>query len=131
MTTVDRDRRIPEATAFAADAERITNNALLDEWLSLYHDDAVADWITDGASVHHEGIDAIRRAATVLAEIWRHKSLRVHKTVECADSKTIVLSWNGGFRGRDSQIGIEIWTFRDGRVAHHRMHTFLEVRPAT
>ncbi len=115
--TTDRQRPVLDAIAFAADAERITNNVLLDEWLGLYHDDAVAEWIADGAYERHEGLDAIRHAATALARVWREQGLRVHKTVECADAETIVLTWTGGFRGGDRQFGTEIWTLRDGKVA--------------
>ena len=119
-----------DAAVFAADAERITNGALLDEWLSLYHEDAVAEWIADGAYERHEGLDAIRRAATAMAATWSQQSLRVRKTVECADAHTIVLTWRGGFRGAERQFGTEIWTLRDGRVARHQMYAYLDVRPS-
>ena len=119
-----------DAAAFASEAERITNNALLEEWLALYHEDAVAEWIADGAYERHEGLDAIRRAATAMAATWAAQRLRVRKTVECADADTIVLTWRGGFRGADSQFGTEIWTLRDGRVARHQMYAYLDVRPS-
>jgi len=120
-----------DAAAFAADAERITNNVLLDEWLSLYHEDAVAEWIADGAYERHAGIDAIRAAATAMAEVWREQRLRVRKTVECADAETIVLTWKGGFRGAERQFGTEIWTLRDGLVVRHQMYAYLDVRPSS
>jgi ketosteroid isomerase-like protein len=130
MTAIDA-RPILDAAAFAADAERITNAALLDEWLSLYAPDAVAEWIADGAYERHEGFDAIRRAATAMAATWRERSLRVRKHVECADADTIVLTWTGGFDGVTRQFGTEIWTLRDGRVVHHQMYAYLDVRPST
>jgi hypothetical protein len=120
-----------DAAAFAANAERMTNNALLDEWLALYRDDAIVEWVIDGAKQHHKGIAAITRAATVLAGVWRSQRLHVRKTVECADANTIVLSWRGGFRGRQRQFGTEIWTIKDGRVARHQMYAYLDVRPNT
>ena len=129
--TTDRQRPVLDAIAFAADAERITNNVLLDEWLSLYHDDAVAEWIADGAYERHEGIDAIRRAATAMAATWADNRLRVRKTVECADEDTIVLTWRGGFRDAERQFGTEIWTLRHGRVVRHQMYAYLDVRPSS
>jgi hypothetical protein len=120
-----------DAASFAADAERITNNALLDEWIALYRDDAIVEWIMDGASQRHEGITAISRAAAVLAGVWRDHRLHVRKTVECADADTIVLSWRGGFRGRGRQFGTEIFTMKDGRIARHQMYAYLDVRPST
>lgn len=120
-----------DATAFAANAERITNAALLDEWLPLYAPDAVAEWIVDGARETHHGIQAIRVAATELAHLWRTLGLHVRKTVECADSTTIVLTWTGGFGRQDRQFGTEIWTLRDGLVVRHQMYAYLDVRPAT
>lgn len=133
QTTTNGNGAVPalDAAAFAADAERITNIALLDEWLGLYHQDAVAEWIADGAYERHEGIDAIRRAATGMAATWSDQQLRVRKTVECADEQTIVLTWRGGFRGAERQFGTEIWTLRDGRVARHQMYAYLDVRPSS
>ncbi|MDL4817341.1 nuclear transport factor 2 family protein [Actinomadura opuntiae] len=118
-----------DAAAFAAEAERMTNQALLEEWLALYHPDAVADWVVDGAAQRYAGIDAIRPAATVLAEVWRACRLRVRKIPQCADATTVVLTWEGGFRGRANQLGTEIWTFRGDRVARHQMYGYLDVRP--
>jgi hypothetical protein len=120
-----------DAAAFAADAERITNDVLLDEWLSLYHEDAVAEWIADGAYERHEGADAIRAAATALARVWREQRLRVRKTVQCADAENVVLTWTGGFRGGDRQFGTEIWTLRDGLVVRHQMYAYLDLRPSS
>lgn len=57
------------AAAFAANAERITNNVLLDEWVDLYAPNAIADWTFDGIHSRFEGIDAIRAGATELAAI--------------------------------------------------------------
>lgn len=118
-----------DAVWFAAEAERITNEAGLDEMLALYHHDAVAEWIIDGAYQRHDGIDEIHPAATVMAEIWRKHRPRVRKTLQCCDSGTIVLTYEGGFRGRTNQFGTEIWTLRDGLVARHQMYVYLDVRP--
>jgi hypothetical protein len=120
-----------DAKAFAADAERITNNALLDEWMAVYANDAVAEWIADGASERHQGIAAIREAATAMAGVWRDHRLQVKKTVQCSDHNTIALTWTGGFDGADRQFGTEIWTFRDGLVIRHQMYAYLDVRPST
>jgi hypothetical protein len=120
-----------DAEAFAADAERITNNVLLDEWLAVYADDAVAEWIADGAYERHEGIGQIRKAATAMAGVWRDHRLHVRKTVQCANEDTVALTWTGGFGAGDRQFGTEIWTFRDGLVVRHQMYAYLDVRPST
>lgn len=121
----------PDGATFAATAERITNHALLEEAVTLFREDAVAEWIFDGAYERHEGIRAIRSALTVMTSVWRRERLRVRKTVECVGPDTIVLSWRGGFRGGQRQFGTEIWTLRDGLVAHHQMYGYLDVRPRT
>ncbi|MEV0466543.1 nuclear transport factor 2 family protein [Nocardia tengchongensis] len=120
-----------DAAGFAANAERITNEALLDEAVALFHDDAVAEWIFDGAYERHEGIREIRSALTAMTSVWRAQRLHVQKTVECVGADTIVLSWRGGFRGDRNQFGTEIWTLRDGLVARHQMYGYLDVRPRT
>jgi ketosteroid isomerase-like protein len=130
MTPTTTASRPLDAAAFAAEAERITNTANLDEWLALYHDDAVAEWIADGAVERHEGIAAIRRAATAQATIWREHRLRVRKMPQCADHETIVLTWTGGFGRAQRQFGTEIWTLRDGKVIRHQMYAYLDVRPS-
>ncbi|QZH69446.1 hypothetical protein [Mycolicibacterium farcinogenes] len=125
-----RSATVPDAERFAADAERMTNGVLLDEWLMIYRDDAVAEWIADGVIQRHVGIDEISRAARVLAGVWRDENLRVTKTVEAVTSDTIVLTWNGGFRDGNKQFGTEFWTFADdGKVINHRMYAYLDLRP--
>lgn len=132
MTTNDHSgHQALAATAFAANAERITNQVLTEEWLELYAPDAIAEWIVDGAYERHEGIEAVRAAVRDLASLWRKLGLHVRKTVECADHDTIVISWTGGFRGTDRQFGTEIWTLRQGLVIRHQMYAYLDVRPST
>mgnify|MGYP002652402532 CR=1 FL=1 len=129
MTVSERPKIVPlDAAAFAADAERVTNEVLLEEWLSLYHPEAVAEWMMDGAYERHEGLPAIRVAATGLARVWKEHNLQVKKTVECADDESIVLTWRGGFRGGSKQFGTEIWTLRDGLVVRHQMYGYFDVR---
>ncbi|MGW4351448.1 nuclear transport factor 2 family protein [Nocardia sp. NPDC004582] len=123
--------RPPDASAFAADIERITNGGLLDELLALFAPDAVADWIMDGAHDQHRGIAAIRTAATELVAVGNALGLHVRKTVQCADQNTIALTWTGGFGRGDRQFGTEIWTFRDGLVVHQQMYSYFDVRPST
>ncbi|MBO2463603.1 nuclear transport factor 2 family protein [Actinomadura violacea] len=129
MSALRRKDGVLNAAFFAAEAERLTNDARLEEWLGLYHHDAVAEWVIDGAAERHQGIEAIRPAAAVLADVWRAHRLRVRKIPQCADADTVVLTWEGGFRGRANQIGAEIWTFRGDLVARHQMYGYLDVRP--
>ncbi|MEV0335227.1 hypothetical protein [Nocardia sp. NPDC050717] len=121
----------PDATAFAAAVESITNHAQLDEAVALFREDAVAEWILDGAYERHEGIVAIRSALSVMTAVWRQRRLRVRKTVECVGAETIVQSWRGGFGDDERQFGTEIWTLREGRVARHQMYGYLNVRRRT
>jgi hypothetical protein len=114
---------------FRDDCERITNGALISEWLGMYRADAVAEWATDGAYDRYEGIDAITVAVRVQERIWREQGLRVKKTLECADDDSVVLSWTGGFGGRSNQFGVEIWTLEDGLVVRHQMYLYLDLRP--
>ncbi|UGT55542.1 alpha/beta fold hydrolase [Nocardia asteroides] len=129
MPTAHGMESMPDAAAFAAVVERITNHAQLDEAVALFREDAVAEWIFDGAYERHEGIVAIRSALAVMATVWRQRRLRVRKTVECVGADTIVLSWCGGFGDDERQFGTEIWTLREGRVARHQMYGYLNVRP--
>ncbi|MBF6330615.1 nuclear transport factor 2 family protein [Nocardia transvalensis] len=126
-SVVDDKGRL-DASRFAVEAERMTNEASLGEWLALYHHDAVAEWIIDGVRRCYTGIDEIRPAATVMAGLWRVHGLQVRKTVQCANSGTVVLTYEGGFRGRTNQFGTEIWTFRDGLVSRHQLYGYLDVR---
>ena len=120
---------VVDGAAFAAEAQRLTNLASVEGWLELYHSDAVADWIVDGARERHEGIDAIRPAATLMAELWRRHRFRVRKHLRCATDDCVVLTFDGTFGGRGCVTGAEIWTFRDGLVVHHWMSVYLDVRP--
>lgn len=117
------------AEEFAAEAERITNNALAEEWVSLYHPSAVTEWIIDGQLFRCEGTAEIRQVAGMLAGAWRANNLQVSKTVECASDGTVVLSWTGEFAGHAGTMGTEIWTFAGGRAVYHRMYAFRRVSP--
>ncbi|MET9211677.1 MULTISPECIES: nuclear transport factor 2 family protein [unclassified Nocardia] len=123
--------RPADVSHFAAEAERIANEGLVEELLDLFAPDAVADWIMDGAHDHHQGIDAIRAATTELVAVGKALRLHVRKTVQSADDDTIVLTWTGGFGRSNRQFGTEIWTFRDGLVVRQQMYSYLDVRPKT
>jgi len=118
-----------DGAAFRTAAERITNNRLTDQWMSLYHPDAVAEWIVDGAAEHHDGMDEIRRAVDAMMHVWRRNDLQVRKELLCTSADTVVLGFEGTFRGRGHVEGTEVWTFQDNRVIHHRMHAYLDIRP--
>jgi hypothetical protein len=129
MTVIDAPAdTLIDGARFRDDCERITNNALIDEWLAMYHEDAVCEWVSDGAYDRYEGIDSIRTAVRAQVGLWNEQRLRVKKTLECADADSVVLSWRGGFRGGDRQFGVEIWTLRDGLVARHQMYLYLDLR---
>ena len=130
-TTGTNGQAILDATQFAETAERITNQALTAEMLALYAPDAVVEWIIDGAYERHEGIDAIRPAATAMSDLWRARRLYVRKQSQCADADHVVLTYSGGFSGGKKLFGTEIWTLRDGLVVCHQMYAYLDVRPRT
>lgn len=127
----------PDATYaewFVAEAERITNEASLDDWLAVYRDDVTAEWVTDGVVQRYEGVAELTPAVTTLIEVARKQRLHVTKSLVAFDpgTNTIVGIWSGGFRGQDPrQIGTEIWTLRDGKVVDHRMYGYLSLRPHT
>ncbi|MGV9711902.1 nuclear transport factor 2 family protein [Gordonia sp. NPDC003424] len=131
MTKPDNLALRPPAQQFLADAQRITNEGLVDELLVRFADDAVAEWIMDGAADTYRGIDQIRAAATELFDVCHTLGLRVHKTLECEGADTLVFSWTGGFNGGTGQFGTEIWTFRGGLIVRHQMYSYLDVRPST
>lgn len=120
----------PPAAEFLAAAQRIANEGLVDELLGMFADDAVAEWIMDGAADTYRGIEQIRPAATELFEVCHGLGLHVEKTLQCADDDTLVFTWIGGFNGGTRQFGTEIWTFRDGLIVRHQMYSYLDVRPS-
>lgn len=126
----DQSTDMIDAARFASAAEKMTNEALIDAATELYSEDAVADWIIDGAVERHRGRIAIHSALTTMAATWNGQQLRVQKHVQCATDDTVVLTWTGGFRGARNQFGVEIWTFRAGQVTHHQMYGYLDVRPS-
>jgi|GEM_PF-3686217 len=118
-----------DAAAFVAAAQRITDEAALEDALALFHPDCVAEWIFDGLYERHEGIDAIRRALGATMDVFRDHRMAGRKILECHDEQTIVNTWRGGFRGDDRQFGTEIWTLREGLVVHHQMYIYLRLVP--
>jgi hypothetical protein len=122
-TTTDR-------LAWVANNQRITHDALLEEWLALYTEDAVLESIVDGGIERHEGIGEIRRAAGILVAVFAAHDIEVDKQLVSGTEDAVVNSWTGGFEGRHNQRGVEIWELRGPLVCHHRMYTFLDVRPA-
>jgi hypothetical protein len=108
--------------------QRITNERDIDGWLALYAPDAAIDYITNGAHDRVEGIDAIERSARALGTVFLKYGLRVEKNFVCATDSIIVNTWTGGFEGRSSQFGVEIWTLRGHLVARQEQYMFLEVQ---
>lgn len=116
---------ISDPVAFVANAQRITNDAVVDDAVALFHPDCVAEWTFDGITSRYVGIDEIRRALTTTLGVFRDQQLAGRKVLVCSDERTIVNTWRGGFHGNDRQTGIEIWSFRDGLVIHHEMAVYL------
>ncbi|MDL9948664.1 nuclear transport factor 2 family protein [Gordonia sp. ABSL11-1] len=130
MTEVpDAGHHTPDANAFVALLETISNDALADEWIGLYAPDATVEWIVDGSVARYHGIDEIGPAVEELTTLWRALHLRVRTTVACSDATTVALTYTGGFDGKVNQRGAEIWTFRDQRVVRHQMFAYLNVLP--
>ncbi len=75
----------------------------------VYARDAVLETILDGASLGRNGF-AIR------------------KRLLAATTDTIVNDWEGEIAGRPRARRIEVWRFREGRVVHHTLYSYLDVR---
>jgi hypothetical protein len=90
----------------------------------------VLESIVDGGIERHEGSEEIAHAAGILVAAFAARHVEVEKQLVAGTESAVVNTWTGGFDGHHNQRGVEIWELRGPLVSHHRMYTFLDVRPA-
>jgi len=127
MTTQDL---IDSATAFVAEAERMTNERDVDGVRGVFSHDAHQIATLDGLLIDARGIDEIHKAWGTMCAFMAARRMFVSKTLVAADSNTIVNEWVGEVAGRHSARGIEVWELNDaGLVVEQRLYGFLDARP--
>lgn len=128
MTTTD----LHDATAFVAEAERMTNERDVDGIRNVFATDAHWTATLDGLVVEADGLDAIEQSWAVMCRFMQRRAMFVEKTLALADAGTIVNEWVGTVGGRAGARGIEVWV-RDqsGLVVDQRLYGFLDARPET
>lgn len=130
MTTTQN--RIAEATAFVAEAERMTNERDVDGIRAIVGDDVHQLAIFDGMVIEARGRDEIHQAWGRMCAFMDARRMFVSKSVVTADENTIVNEWTGEVAGRPGVRGIEVWKFdAAGLVSEHRLYGFLDPRPET
>lgn len=121
---------VSSATAFVAEAERMTNERDVDGVRAVFSNDAHQVATLDGLLIDAHGIDEIHRAWGTMCAFMERRRMFVSKTLVAADSNTIVNEWVGEVSGRHSARGIEVWELDGtGLVVEQRLYGFLDARP--
>jgi hypothetical protein len=127
MTTQDL---VQSATAFVAEAERMTNERDVDGIRAVVSEDAHQIATLDGLLIEAHGRDEIHRAWGTMCAFMEARRMFVTKTLVTADATTIVNEWTGEIAGRQTARGIEVWKLDDdGLVVEQRLYGFLDARP--
>ena len=127
MTTHDL---VQSATAFVAEAERMTNERDVDGIRAVVSEDAHQIATLDGLLIEAHGRDEIHRAWGTMCAFMEARRMFVTKTLVTADATTIVNEWTGEIAGRQTARGIEVWKLDDdGLVVEQRLYGFLDARP--
>jgi ketosteroid isomerase-like protein len=127
MTTQDL---VQSATAFVAEAERMTNERDVDGIRAVVSEDAHQIATLDGLLIEAHGRDEIHRAWGTMCAFMEARRMFVTKTLVTADKTTIVNEWTGEVAGRRTARGIEVWKLDDdGLVVEQRLYGFLDARP--
>jgi hypothetical protein len=121
---------VSSATAFVAEAERMTNQRDVDGVRTVFSADAHQTATLDGLLIEARGIDEIHRAWATMCAFMEARRMYVSKTLVTADSTTIVNEWVGEIAGRATARGIEVWELNEaGLVVDQRLYGFLDARP--
>ena len=121
---------VSSATAFVAEAERMTNQRDVDGVRAVFSEDAHQVATLDGLLIEARGRDEIHRAWGTMCAFMEARRMFVSKTLVAADSNTIVNEWVGEVAGRHTARGIEVWELNDaGLVVEQRLYGFLDARP--
>ena len=127
MTATDL---IDNATAFVAEAERMTNERDVDGIRDVFAADAHQTATLDGLLIDADGIDEIVRGWAVMCAFMEKRRMYVEKSLVTADETTIVNEWVGTVAGKKSARGIEVWKLdAAGMVVDQRLYGFLDARP--
>lgn len=129
MTDITHDL-VSSATAFVAEAERMTNERDVDGIRAVLSEDAHQIATLDGLLIDARGIDEIHRAWGTMCAFMEARRMYVSKTLVTADPTTIVNEWVGEVAGRRTARGIEVWKLNEaGLVVEQRLYGFLDARP--
>jgi hypothetical protein len=121
---------VESATAFVAEAERMTNERDVDGIRAIVSEDAHQVATLDGLLIEARGRDEIHRAWGTMCAFMEARRMFVTKTLVTADETTIVNEWTGEVAGRQTARGIEVWKLDgDGLVVEQRLYGFLDARP--
>ena len=121
---------VSSATAFVAEAERMTNQRDVDGVRGVFSEDAHQLATLDGLLLEARGLDEIHRAWARMCAFMEARRMFVTKTLVTADSTTIVNEWVGEVSGRANARGIEVWKLNEaGLVVDQRLYGFLDARP--
>jgi hypothetical protein len=121
---------VAEATAFVAEAERMTNERDVDSVRTVFASTAHQTATIDGLLVEADGIEEIHRAWDTMCAFMERRQMYVEKTLVTADDATIVNEWVGTIAGKRAARGIEVWKLdQAGLVVDQRLYGFLDARP--
>lgn len=126
-TQIAQTHRPPDAEAFVAEAQRVTNEADLAALDGLYATSAVFELTGDGIYERHVG-------GTHCTDAWKAMlagtagRLRIEKSLVATTDDRIVNDWIGRV-GRQTTRGVELWRFdRAGKVVHHQIFQTVAAR---
>ncbi|WP_203337721.1 nuclear transport factor 2 family protein [Nocardioides limicola] len=121
---------VARATAFVAEAERMTNERDVDGIRAVFASDGHQSAVLDGLLIESHGIDEIHRAWGLMCAFMEKRTMFVDKSLVTADETTIVNEWIGTVAGKRAARGIEVWNLdREGLVVDQRVYAFLDARP--
>lgn len=119
-----------DATAFIAEAQRMTNERDVDGIRDVFAPTARWTAIIDGLIVEADGLEDIQQSWAVMCAFMESRRMYVEKQVVSSDRHTIVNEWTGTIGGHDTARGIEVWVRGDdGLVVDQRMYAFTDARP--
>jgi hypothetical protein len=121
---------LERATAFVAEAERMTNERDIDGIRTVFAPDGHWSATMDGIVITAHGLDEIHEGWAAMCRFMEARNMIVAKSLVVADENTIVNEWTGSVAGRPNARGIEVWQLdENGRVADQRLYGFLDARP--
>jgi len=121
---------LERATAFVAEAERMTNERDIDGIRTVFAPDGHQTATIDGLVIDAQGLDEVHQGWAAMCRFMAARNMVVSKSLVTADEHTIVNEWTGSVAGRPNARGIEVWQLdEDGRVRDQRLYGFLDARP--